>query len=119
MIITDKIKQAMFNGRVNSGKFRRGMWSVEELNKAQIDGKPIIPGDAVKLYYSDGCIAFYINDKKQIVTNNKNKKSDVTKAIIDLFKNTNPDVQIIKSDDLDGASRSGGASRDWDAVFQM
>lgn len=119
MSISDTIKQALYNGRINKGKFRRGLWSADELNKASIDGKPDIPADAVKLYYSDGCIAFYITSDKRLVINNNNRQSDTTKAIIAMFQSANKGCKIENTDALAGAVRSGGASRDWDAVFQM
>ena len=117
-MITDKIKQAMFNGRTNKGGFRRGFWDVNELKQAKIENKPDVPADAVKVFYADGCIAFYINDKKQIVKNTNNRCSETTMAIIAMFQEKNKGMQIVDAE-LDGAKRGGGSARDWDAVFQM
>ena len=118
MNIDDKIKRALFNGRTLSNKFRRGLWTVDELNKANIADKPDIPADCVKLYYSDGCIAFYISKNGQLVINSDNRMSEVTSAIIELFKASNKDVKVVEKS-MGGAIRAGGASRDWQAVFTI
>lgn len=116
--LTDKVKQAMYNGRTNNGRFRRGFWDVAELANAKLESKPDVPSDAIKVFYADGCIAFYINDKKQIVKNTNNRCSETTQAIIAMFQSKNKGMQVIDAE-LDGAKRGGGASRDWDAVFTM
>lgn len=110
MNIDDKIKRALFNGRTLNNKFRRGLWSVDELNKANIADKPEIPSDCTKLYYSDGCIAFYISSD--------NRMSDVTSAIVELFKTNNKNIKVVGKQ-MGGATRQGGASRDWQAVFTI
>lgn len=116
--MNNTIKNALFNGRINNGCFRRGLWSIDDLKKAQIENKPDYPDDAIKLFYSDGSIAFYINNKKQLIKNINNRISTTTQAIIDLFKKQNPDLVISETDALPGASR-GGTGRDWDAVFTL
>ena len=118
MNIDDKIKRALFNGRTLNNKFRRGLWTADELDKANIADKPDIPADCVKLYYSDGCIAFYISQNGQLVINSDNRMSEVTSAIIELFKASNKNVKVIEKQ-LGGATRQGGASRDWQAVFNI
>lgn len=117
--VSESVKRAMFNGRVNGGKFRRGFWSVAELEKADVADKPDVPADAVKFHYSDGCIAFYITDKGAMVVNKNNRQSDATKAIIAMFKSANPKMVITESDKMAGATRAGGSGRDWDAVFTL
>lgn len=118
MNIDDKIKRALFNGRTLNNKFRRGLWSIDELNKANISEKPDVPSDCTKLYYSDGCIAFYISNDGKLVINSDNRKSDVTMAIIELFKASNKNVKVVEKA-MGGAARQGGASRDWQAVFTI
>ena len=118
MNIDDKIKRALFNGRTLNNKFRRGLWTADELSKANIADKPDIPADCAKLYYSDGCIAFYISQNGQLVINSDNRMSDVTSAIIELFKASNKSVKVIEKQ-LGGATRQGGVSRDWQAVFNI
>ena len=108
----------MFNGRTLNNKFRRSLWTVDELNKANITDKPDIPADCAKLYYSDGCIAFYISRDGKLVINSDNRMSDVTSAIIELFKASNKNVKVVEKQ-LGGATRQGGASRDWQAVFNI
>ena len=118
MNIDDKIKRALFNGRTLNNKFRRGLWSVDELNKANIADKPNIPADCAKLYYSDGCIAFYISNDGKLVINSDNRMSNATSAIIELFKASNKSVNVVEKP-MGGAVRAGGASRDWQAVFTI
>lgn len=114
----DKIQNAMFNGRSNKGGFRRGFWDVKELADADLQNKPDVPADAVKVYFADGCLAFYINDKKQIVKNTNNRLSPTTMAVIGMFREKNPDAEIVEAQ-MGGCKRGGGCARDWDAVFQM
>ena len=118
MNIDDKSKRDLFNGRTLNNKFRRGLWTADELKKANIEDKPDIPADCAKLYYSDGCIAFYISKDGQLVINSDNRMPEVTSAIIELFKASNKNIKVIEKP-MGGATRQGGATRDWQAVFTI
>lgn len=118
--ISETLKRAMFNGKVDKGEFRRGLWDVDELRKANIANKPDVPNDAIKIHYSDGCIAFYIRKDKAMVVNKNNRLSETTQQVMQLFRDANPAMQVVETDELAGAVRSGGgAARDWDAVFKL
>ena len=128
MTISDKLKKAMFNGRVNNGAFRRGLWSVDELEKADLKNKPIIPtiADAdgkplkskiVKIFWYNGCLALAITDDKKIIVNSDVKTDDITNELIGLFKGANKGATIGQAPM--GKPVHKGASRDWDAVFAL
>lgn len=126
--VSDKLKKAMFNGRVNDGAFRRGLWEVDELKKADLKNKPVIPtiADAdgkplavkiTKIFWYNGCLALAITDKKQILVNSDVKTDAITSELIGLFKGSNKGASVMNVPM--GKPVHKGASRDWDAVFAL